>query len=87
MLNRIIRPDSKGRITLGSLAKGVSGYTVTETKDHMLILNPLVEIPACETWLFKNKQAIKSVEKGLEDAENGRVSARGSFSKYIDEDK
>ena len=29
-----------------------SGYIVTETKDHQLILEPLAEIPAREKWLF-----------------------------------
>ena len=41
MLPKMVRPDAKGRITLGHLAKGVSGYTVTETSDHKIILAPM----------------------------------------------
>ena len=87
MLPRIVRPDAKGRITLGrNLTKDVSGYTVTETKDHQIILNPHVEIPAREKWLFANKTALKKVESGLKDAAQGRLLKKGSFSKFSDDD-
>lgn len=87
MLSKVIRPDSKGRITLGrSLTKGVSGYTVTETKDHKIILEPRVEIPAREKWLFENKTALKKVERGLKDASQRKLSNKGSFEKFSDDD-
>ena len=87
MLSKVIRPDSKGRITLGrSLTKGVSGYTVTETKDHKIILEPRVEIPAREKWLFENKTALKKVERGLKDASEGKLSTKGGFAKFSDDD-
>jgi len=73
---KIVRPDAKGRITLGHLANVVSGYTVTETKDHKLILEPYVEIPARERWLFENKTALKKVKRGLKDAAAGRLSEK-----------
>lgn len=85
MLSKILRPDSKGRITLGHLADGVSGYLVTETKDHKLILEPRVEIPAHEKWLFDNKIALSKVRKGLEDSAKGRVASKGDFSQYADD--
>jgi hypothetical protein len=83
---KIVRPDSKGRVTLGHLASGVSGYTITETKEHKLILEPYVEIPARERWLFDNKAALKKVESGLKDAAAGRLSEKGSFAKFSDDD-
>jgi hypothetical protein len=86
MLNKTVRPDTKGRITLGALAEGVSSYTITETKDHKLILEPHVEIPAHEKWLFDNKTALKKVERGIKDSAEGRLSDRGSFSRYLDDD-
>ncbi len=55
MMQKIIRPDAKGRITLGRLSNGVSGYVITETKDHKLILTPYIEIPARSKWLFEKK--------------------------------
>lgn len=86
MTLKILRPDAKGRITLGHLVDGVSGYTVTETKEHKLILEPYVEIPAREKWLFKNKAALKKVERGLKDAAAGRLSKKGSFAKFSNDD-
>jgi hypothetical protein len=87
MLPKILRPDAKGRVTLGHLADGISSYTVTETKDHKLILEPHVEIPARERWLFKSPVALESLKKGIEDARRGRVSSRGSFAKFLDDDQ
>ena len=81
-----VRPDSKGRISLGTFSKGVSGYRVHKEKDGRLILEPLAEIPARELWLFQKKVALKQVQKGLHDASKGNVSKRKSFSQYIDEE-
>lgn len=88
MLVKMLRPDSKGRITLGSLAKGVSGFSVTETKDHKIILEPYSEIPLSEKWLFDNHAALKKVSDGLKEADAGDLIDRGSFSKFLkDEEK
>ncbi len=86
MMQKIIRPDAKGRITLGRLSNGVSGYVITETKDHKLILTPYIEIPAREKWLFEKKETLKKVKKGLQDAAEGRVAKKGSFAKFADDE-
>ncbi len=69
-----LRPDSKGRITLGKLAEGVSSYRARREKDGRIILEPFVEIPADEQWLQKNQEAMASVRRGIADARAGRVS-------------
>ncbi|MEY3182273.1 MAG: hypothetical protein RLZ35_258 [Pseudomonadota bacterium] len=56
MLQKFVRPDSKGRITLGHLADGISGYALTQTNDRKIILEPYTEIPVNEKWLFSNKK-------------------------------
>jgi hypothetical protein len=43
------------------------------------ILEPMVEIPAREAWLYENKGALEKVKKGL--SERGKIK-RGSFAKY-----
>lgn len=73
MSPKILIPDSRGRITLGHLAQGISGFMVTQ-KDHKIILEPTVEIPLREKWLFDNKTALQKLKKGLKDAEEGRLS-------------
>lgn len=80
-----VRPDSKGRITLGKLAEGVSSFTVTEQPDGGFLLEPMVEIPAREKWLFENKAALSKVKRGLAESAKGTVSSRGSFAKFADE--
>ena len=77
-----LRPDSKGRITLGKLAEGVSSYRARRQKDGKIVLEPFIEIPAEERWLWENKDALESVMKGIEDARAGRLVSLGSFAKY-----
>ena len=43
---KTVRPDAKGRITLGRIAEGVSSYIITQDKNNRIILEPQVEIPA-----------------------------------------
>lgn len=78
-----VRPDSKGRVTLGKLAMHVDSFTIREQKDGSILLEPQVEIPAREVWLFHNKPALKQVRKGLKDAAAGKVKHRGSFAHYV----
>lgn len=82
---KMVRPDEKGRITLGYLAEGVSRFAISKDEHNRLILEPFVEIPAKETWLFKNTAALKQVKKGLKDSSEGRIYDRGSFAQYLNE--
>ncbi len=85
---KFVRPDNKGRITLGRLAEGVSRFSIVEDKkNHRIILEPLIEIPMHEKWLFDNHAALNKVEKGLKDSAAKRLVDKGSFSKHIDEDE
>jgi len=83
---KTVRPDSKGRITLGHLVDGVSSFVVTQDKYNRIILEPRVEIPAQQKWLFDNKAALKQIKQGLEDSAAGHVKSRGGFAKYVDDD-
>jgi len=85
-IHKTLRPDSKGRISLGSLSEGVSGFKVTVDKQQRIILEPLVEITAREKWLFNNPTALRQVQKGIEDAARGRV-VKKDFSKYLKDDE
>ena len=80
----ILRPDSKGRITLGKLAKGISSFYITVSQDNAILLEPYVEIPAREKWIFDNPKAFAQLKEGIEDVENGRLVDMGDFSKYIE---
>lgn len=70
-----LKLDSKKRITLGKLApEEVSSYDVEVKENGVIILHPKVEIPAEELWIFKNKPALESVKKGLDDSAAGKTS-------------
>lgn len=74
-----IKPDSKGRISLGILSKNVSSFDVEVIDNGKIVLTPFVEIPKGELWLFNNKEALKSVLTGIEEAKAGKVKSLGSF--------
>jgi hypothetical protein len=82
--DQILRPDSRGRVTLGAYAKGVSSFRIHKEKDGRLILEPYREIPAREAWLYENKVALAQVRKGLKDAKEGKVTHGGDYTKFID---
>lgn len=79
---KVVRPDTKGRITLGNLAKGVSSFVV-ERSDDKIVLTPYAEIPAKEKWLFDNKEALSKVKQGLKDSSAGNLHSLGSFKKHL----
>lgn len=81
-----VRPDSKGRVTLSKLTKGVSSYTVSQDEEGRLLFEPMVEIPAREKWLFNNPEALLSVRRGIADAKVGKIKSLGSFADYAEEE-
>lgn len=85
MLSKMLRLNSKGRITLGRWADGFSRFSVTKDKDNRIILEPYIEIPAREKWLFDNKLALKKVKQGMKDTEK-HLFKKGSFAKYNDQE-
>jgi hypothetical protein len=80
-----LRPDSKGRITLGKLAEGISSFRAHREENGRVVLEPFVEIPAREHWIFKNPEALASLKRGIADATDGRTVSRGSFKKHLGE--
>ena len=83
---KTLRPDAKGRITLGKLAEGVTGFAVSVDENHRIILEPLAEIPAREKWLFENKIALNQVAQGIKEAAQGKLTKK-DFSKYLDDEE
>lgn len=89
-----VQMDNKFRICLGSfLSKEerdhFSSFRITRENDGKIVLDPLVEVPAREHWIFKNPEALASLLRGMEDAKAGRiVDLDFDFSQFLDkEDK
>ena len=61
MKDAILRPDAKGRISLGEIASTVSSYRVTIEDSGKVILEPYTEIPLSEKWIFEDKDLLARV--------------------------
>src|SRR5438477_4317162 len=72
--------DSKGRITIGTEFHGKL-YEVTALEGGEVLLVPQQVVPEAEAWLWKNKKALASVKRGIEQAKAGKTKAM-SFAKY-----
>lgn len=59
-----LTPDDRGRITIGK-AEGVVSYRAVYHQDGSITLTPMGEVPARELWLWQNKEALASVQRGL----------------------
>ncbi len=66
--------DDRNRLTLGGIFKGCKRVRIFKNARGELLLQPMVEIPAHEIWLFENKQALESVQRGLKEASEGRIT-------------
>ena len=67
-------PDDRGRITIGRPTTAVSSYQATYNADGSILLVPMTEIPARELWLWSNKEALASVQRGLAQAGRGETT-------------
>ncbi len=76
-----LRVDSKNRITIHKLLLNeyVRSVQASVLENGDILLKPMVEIPASEKWLYDNKEALKSVKRGLIQKETKDL---GSFAKY-----
>lgn len=80
--------DARKRV---SLAKLLPDYDVCSfrayTEGGKIILEPMTEVPAHELWLYKNPKVYQSVQRGLDQAEKGKIKKLNKdFSKFIDEE-
>ena len=66
--------DDRNRLTLGEIFKGYKRIRLYKNDRGEVLLQPIVEIPASEVWLFQNSKALESVQKGLRDASEGKIT-------------
>ena len=51
-----------------------------------IILEPIIEVPAKDHWIYNDPKALASLMRGIKDAEEGRLNDLGSFAKDATED-
>jgi len=81
-----VRPDSKKRIALGKalISNENTCYNVYSNDLGEIVLEPIVGIPANEAWIFKNKHALDSLKKGIDESSSGNVESLGSFASFAE---
>ncbi|HHT9138291.1 MAG TPA: hypothetical protein ACFYEK_13745 [Candidatus Wunengus sp. YC60] len=47
---------------------------IIDIKELQKIKKLLKNIPTSETWLYENEEALKSIQKGLKEASEGKIS-------------
>jgi hypothetical protein len=70
-----VKPDAKKRILLSKIAvpEGVT-YHIYANSLGQIVLDPQITIPASEAWLWQNPSALVSVQRGLNEAAQGKVT-------------
>lgn len=70
-----VKLDAKKRLSLprSVLTDNVIYYQVYHNKLGQIILDPQIQIPASELWLY-SPAVLKAIDRGLADVANGRVS-------------
>jgi len=72
--------DSKKRISLTKLLPPGNIRSVRAYTDGLrIVLEPMMEVPVEEAWLFKNRDSLKKVLTGL--SQKGSIN-RGSFARH-----
>lgn len=66
--------DERNRLTIGELIKGYKRVRIYKNNRGEVFLQPIVEIPASELWLFQDKETMEGVLKGIKDASDGNIS-------------
>lgn len=78
-----VKVDSRNRVVLTRVSKKLSSMYKVRMQGETIILEPVVEIPAEEAWLFasENKDLLARIKQGIE--EGGTIDL-GSFKKHIE---
>lgn len=54
-------------------------------EDGKIVLEPVIQVPEKDHWIYKDPEALTSLLKGIKDAEEGHLYDLGSFEKYAKE--
>jgi len=86
------RLDTKNRVTLGKVFKKFKILTNTSINDFEtfigdngdILLRPRTAIPTRELWVHQNPEILKSIQKGIRDTKEGRVTKVKNIDKFFE---
>jgi len=75
-----IKTDSRNRVSLTKISKNLSHLYKAYMRDGKIILEPVIEVPKEEAWLFapENKEILKRIKESLKQKADIDM---GSFKK------
>ena len=85
--------DSKNRVTLGNRIMGkaplgrmkVDAFGIFIGSEGDILLRPMANVPSRELWIYQNPKVLKSIQNGLQDAQEGKITevknVKGFFKK------
>ena len=79
LVAKMRKPDTKKRLSFGR-AMDAAAYDIYRNSLGQIVLDPVKAVPVHEMWLFGNKNALASVNRGLADSAAGRTKHLGSFA-------
>ncbi len=86
-----VNMDNKHRICLNRVLSKEERETFSSFRIYReggkIVLEPIMEFPTQDHWIYKNPEALASLMRGIKDAEEGRMHDLGSFAQYATEDE
>ncbi|MEK6732535.1 MAG: hypothetical protein AABY55_02825 [Candidatus Omnitrophota bacterium] len=83
--------DSKHRITLKDKIMNrpplnhmeVNAFKIFLGDEGDILLRPMASIPSKELWVHQNPDALESIQRGMRDIKEGRVTKVKSLDKFF----
>ena len=83
--------DSKNRVTLGhkimkkaALSKlEIDAFETMVGENGDILLRPMAKIPSRELWIYQNPKVLKSIQRGMRDIKEGRVTKVKDLDKFF----
>jgi hypothetical protein len=83
--------DSKKRITLKDKVikepplndMEIDAFEILVGSEGDILLRPMANIPSKELWVHKNPKVIKSIQRGIQDIKEGRVTRVKNLDKFF----
>lgn len=86
-----VNMDAKQRICLSRVLSKEERENLNSFRIYReggkIVLEPVVEVPPQDHWIYKDPEALASLMRGIKDAEEGRMHDLGSFAKYATDDE
>lgn len=83
--------DSKNRITIRDKVMKeppldhmeVNAFKIFLGDEGDILLRPMASVPSKELWIYQNPDVLKRIQRGLQDAKDGKVTKVKNVKKFL----